>query len=267
MKKHKGLISILIILLIGVLAVYQTSLVEGQVKEGIEEVNQLVKSGDYQEALELCESMLNKAAYKKHFSDIKEAKAVVDSKLRQLENSNKHFEVGTKYFNTESYKMAYDNLTQVLEEDTENYNNAKVMIEKSREQIAIDSIEKAKKKELEQDYRIALTFINYGLTYNHDNEELLSLKEYYKPFVEEQIDREEVKAQIDRAQKEADAIALAKTKGVYIGMTMEQVLGSSWGEPKDRNVTITENHRYEQWVYSLSSYLYFTDGILETIQK
>ena len=50
-------------------------------------------------------------------------------------------------------------------------------------------------------------------------------------------------------------------------MTMKEVLASSWGEPKDKNITITENYRDEQWVYSSGNYLYFTDGILEGIQK
>ncbi len=50
------------------------------------------------------------------------------------------------------------------------------------------------------------------------------------------------------------------------GMT-KQECELSWGKPTDINKTVTGNDITEQWVYSLSSYLYFKNGILETIQN
>jgi len=41
----------------------------------------------------------------------------------------------------------------------------------------------------------------------------------------------------------------------------------SWGKPKTINKTITGNDVTEQWVYNISRYLYFKNGILETIQN
>jgi len=51
---------------------------------------------------------------------------------------------------------------------------------------------------------------------------------------------------------------------VKIGMTKE-MCKLSWGEPNDINTTITSSRKSEQWVYA-SNYLYFTSGILTTIQ-
>lgn len=71
----------------------------------------------------------------------------------------------------------------------------------------------------------------------------------------------------EQARKEAEEKARKKSQGVDIGMTQQDVLDSSWGKPKDINRTVTENHVYEQWVYGYPNYLYFTDGILTSIQN
>lgn len=64
-------------------------------------------------------------------------------------------------------------------------------------------------------------------------------------------------------QENADLIANKKVK---IGMTQEMCL-LSWGAPEDVNSTITNGAKSDQWVYSISSYLYFENGILTAIQK
>ena len=57
---------------------------------------------------------------------------------------------------------------------------------------------------------------------------------------------------------------------VMIGMTMEEVK-ESWGAPDDINRTIIFNETSEQWIYEgenyKNRYLYFRNGILETIQE
>lgn len=74
------------------------------------------------------------------------------------------------------------------------------------------------------------------------------------------------------AARKADEKKLAaekarkKKEGVRIGMTQQDVLDSSWGKPERVNVTTTNTHQREQWVYGLGNYLYFEDGILQSIQ-
>lgn len=58
---------------------------------------------------------------------------------------------------------------------------------------------------------------------------------------------------------------LSKGK-VRVGMTKEQAR-IGWGNPDDINKTITTYGTSEQWVYGYSSYLYFDDGILTSIQN
>jgi hypothetical protein len=60
-----------------------------------------------------------------------------------------------------------------------------------------------------------------------------------------------------------------------IGMTEDQAVASTWGEPSNRHKTVTASHVSEQWVYSHGPYcpgfgseafLYFEDGVLRAIQ-
>lgn len=53
---------------------------------------------------------------------------------------------------------------------------------------------------------------------------------------------------------------------VEAGMTKEECR-LSWGNPKSINKTIASGEETEQWVYSISSYLYFSNDILEAIQN
>mgnify|MGYP000161819017 CR=1 FL=1 len=52
-----------------------------------------------------------------------------------------------------------------------------------------------------------------------------------------------------------------------IGMTSQEVINSSWGKPNHINKTTNAKGTNEQWVYSDNKYLYFHDGVLETIQE
>ena len=61
-----------------------------------------------------------------------------------------------------------------------------------------------------------------------------------------------------------DCELIAKGK-VHIGMTKEQAI-AAWGNPGDINRTTSSFGVHEQWVYG-SSYLYFEDGILTTVQN
>lgn len=85
--------------------------------------------------------------------------------------------------------------------------------------------------------------------YKQMHEESLELEERYNKIMAEKIERE-------------------KKPGVIIGMTTNQVINeTSWGTPHEVNRTTTSTHVFEQWVYSPGGYLYFTNGILTTIQN
>lgn len=60
-------------------------------------------------------------------------------------------------------------------------------------------------------------------------------------------------------------VDLVLRREVAIGMTRAMV-EASWGRPEGVNTTTTASGTSEQWVYG-SSYLYFSNGVLTTIQQ
>ena len=56
-------------------------------------------------------------------------------------------------------------------------------------------------------------------------------------------------------------------EGVRIGMTMDEARASTWGRPHDINRTTTAYGTREQWIYGGRNYLYFRNGVLESIQN
>ena len=64
---------------------------------------------------------------------------------------------------------------------------------------------------------------------------------------------------------EKDGATIADGK-VAIGMTA-QMCTEAWGKPQDIHRTTGTWGVHEQWVYGLSSYLYFENGLLTTIQN
>lgn len=78
--------------------------------------------------------------------------------------------------------------------------------------------------------------------------------------------------EVKALEKREEALAAAelrkakKREGVSVGMSMEDVLASSWGTPQKVNRTITSRGTNEQWVYPGYQYLYFDNGKLRSIQ-
>ena len=72
-------------------------------------------------------------------------------------------------------------------------------------------------------------------------------------------------AQEEQARREYVAARLARG-GVRVGMSQQQVLASSWGEPEKRNHNITPTGDAEQWVYPNQHFLYFINGTLTGVQ-
>jgi hypothetical protein len=85
--------------------------------------------------------------------------------------------------------------------------------------------------------------------------------------------RERMQAAYDRElQANRDKVAAAerarkKREGVAVGMSVDDVLSSSWGKPQSVNRTTTALGVNEQWVYGGGNYLYFTNGKLTAIQN
>lgn len=90
----------------------------------------------------------------------------------------------------------------------------------------------------------------------------------------ERIATDQKIAEIERLKFQSEMIKKYGTKignlisnnKVIIGMSKEQCK-LSWGEPSDINTTTTKNIVFEQWVYSMSSYLYFENNTLVSIQN
>lgn len=69
------------------------------------------------------------------------------------------------------------------------------------------------------------------------------------------------------AREEKAKNAAKRKAGVYVGMSREDVLASSWGRPQHVNRTTTSTGTHEQWVYGGMNFLYFDDGVLTAIQN
>lgn len=81
---------------------------------------------------------------------------------------------------------------------------------------------------------------------------------------ETKYNKEKAKRDALKAKREAEWNAMPEPK---IGMTRAEVEGSKWGFPNKVNSTTSKYGESEQWVYNDEGYLYFTNGILTTIQK
>lgn len=80
-------------------------------------------------------------------------------------------------------------------------------------------------------------------------------------------DKKDTKRQEAQLVEEAKRKENLKGKKPQIGMTEDEVINSSWGNPKDINKTTTAYGTREQWVYSLNKYIYLDDGIVTAIQE
>ena len=61
--------------------------------------------------------------------------------------------------------------------------------------------------------------------------------------------------------------ARRKKQGANLAMTPQEVIESSWGKPRNINRSTYTFGTREQWVYGNGNYLYFKDGILDSIQN
>lgn len=103
--------------------------------------------------------------------------------------------------------------------------------------------------------------------YNNATNEVNRIEAEKKAQEEAERKAKEKKEAEEKARKEAEEKARKKSQGVRIGMSKQDVLDSSWGEPDHINTTTTRYGVHEQWVYGGGNYLYFENGILTSIQN
>lgn len=197
--------------------------------------------------------------------------------------------VNKKFFLTKNIHSIWDvNTGKIIDIDTTNKEwvcNSLTLIEtQSREYLQLCLILK------NRDKTIAVENENGGL-FVSDGWETISILNFK---TQEQVLLEKMQAEeIERRRKEAVLIAQEEQKKlllekrqiesemiskygarigklisdnkVIIGMSKE-ICKLSWGEPYDINRTITKGKVFEQWVYSMGTYLYFENDILVAIQ-
>lgn len=197
-----------------------------------------------------------------------------------ISNSYSNINKCDKYIQEQNYKEAFDLLNTVIMQNKDKNqeivdkatNKQNEIKDKAFEQI----INEAQTQINNQDYSSAQKNLkNYKDLgnqtildmYNNVTNEVNKIEAERKAQEEAERKAQQQKAEEERKQREAEEKARKKSQGVTIGMTQQEVLDSMWGEPERINRTVTENHVYEQWVYGYPNYLYFTDGILTSIQN
>ncbi|AFM41004.1 hypothetical protein Desaci_2029 [Desulfosporosinus acidiphilus SJ4] len=210
--------------------------------------------------------------------------AIVDKQelSKNLSFSLQNYNLGLKQFDDKNYLDAYRSFSYVSAQDTKRYKDAQSKEAESKKMYTQDEMTKIDQYANSKDYQKAINEIqNLTVTKFLDEnvqKELLQRRQQYNDLLAKQNAEAETKAKAEadaqakleaqkRAEEEAKAKALAKTQGVRIGMTQQQVLDSSWGRPNEVNRTVTANGTHEQWVYDNGGYLYFDNGILTAVQN
>ncbi|MCY8934325.1 hypothetical protein MOE21_17200 [Bacillus atrophaeus] len=102
--------------------------------------------------------------------------------------------------------------------------------------------------------------LNFKKVKESNSKKINSLQESKKIADEnmaKEIEKEEEIKKIDERTEEP--------QNITIGMTSEEVLTNGWGRPLKINTTVTQKKTLEQWVYKGNKYLYFEDGVLNSI--
>lgn len=234
--------------------------------QAIDERIENIKSGNEDKQLL---TMLN--AIKEDFSSDTTSNTIlqkIDERYLTV-NSYSNINKSNEYIQEQKYKEAFDLLNTVI---SQNKDKNQELVD-----IAISKQNEIKDKAFEQiinEAQVQIDSQDYSSAQNTlkkykdlGNQTILDMYNNATNEINRIEAEKKAKEEAERKQREAEEKARKKSQGVTIGMTQQEVLDSMWGEPKDINRTITENHVYEQWVYGYPNYLYFTDGILTSIQN
>lgn len=77
----------------------------------------------------------------------------------------------------------------------------------------------------------------------------------------------DLKIKREAAAKSKAEAAAKKKEGVRLGMSPDDAIASSWGKPDRVNRSTSQYGVREQWVYEGGGYLYFVNGVLDSIQN
>jgi len=228
-------------------------------------VNSLVSDGKFDEAIATCKGLITPS----NESEIKDK----IQKVNILKNSKDEFSFAIISFNSKDYARAYTSFKLIPKEDKKNYAMA---LSKISECVKLENeqvIAQAQISVSKQDYNVALENLEKAINMDKGNKELLELQKKCIEKKNEIIVKDEELASEELTEYLYNSNGMlspnqteAKIKGVKVGMTQQECLNSSWGEPEKVNKTTTAYGTKEQWVYD-GNYLYFEDGILTTIQN
>lgn len=131
------------------------------------------------------------------------SKPDTESKLanaEELQKSKKAYDDGMKDFNSKSYFTALQSFKNVIENDTDNYENAIKKQEECKNLYVADKLTEAKKDASNNKYDIAITCLDTALKLDPKNQEILDLRSQYDS------NKKDAEA---KAKAEADAKAKA----------------------------------------------------------
>lgn len=229
---------------------------EKQLYKAIDEKIQIIKSGNNEPF-----TQLNKLLQATRFKDDNmNRKYLLMSSYTRINTANTYLEEGDYYTAYQFLSDANKNFETLNDEnnkvDEETQNNVISKLNEIRDKTVEQIIQKGQncieKGKYEDLQRILKTF-----------EDLKSSSKEFEDFYNTSTEK------INKHEEEEQAKEKAKKKsqGVTLGMTKQQVLDSSWGEPKDINTSIGSWGTHEQWVYGNGNYLYFENGRLTSIQN
>lgn len=206
--------------------------------------------------------------------------------VTNIKNSKLSYKIGIEEFKDKDYVRAVNQLRSVIAKDKKRYSDALKKIKVCENEITKSNLDLAKKSMQQQKYEESMEYLDVAMTMQPDNSEVKQLYSQCKGVIDKtkadadakakaEQDAQDAKAKAEQEAKDAKALeeakAKAKTEGVKIGMTQQQVLDSSWGKPDQINKTTSAYGTREQWVYGYNSSkmncLYFENGILTDIQN
>jgi len=274
-KTRKIVVSVSVIAIIVIIVVSAITInTNQQYTQKMKQADALVVSGKYNDAVTVYGQVLK----------IK-SNAEVQTKLDKtlvLKKSADDFNDGMNDFKALDYNLAITSFQSVIKEDSKDYTIAVDKIKQCIKKENESAIKQAQESASNKDYATAVADINAELLVDANNQQLLDLSAKYnnewsvakakaEAEAKAKVEAEaRAKAKVDataKANAEANAKAKARTEGVRIGMTTQECIDSTWGRPESINRTTTAYGISEQWVYGMTSYLYFDNGILTDIQN
>ncbi len=185
-----------------------------------------------------------------------------------------------KYIEEQKFKEAYDLFGTIINDNKDKNqdivdiatNKQNEIKDKAFEQIVAQAQEKINAQNYSSAQTLLSTYKDLGNQtildmYNNATNEVNRIEAERKAKEEAERKEREKKEAEEKAKREAEEKARKKSQGVTIGMSKQDVLDSSWGEPLRINTTTTKYGVHEQWVYGGGNYLYFDNGKLTSIQN